>query len=180
MSSVEDNELVRATLAGHREAFDELVERYQIKIYNMALRITGNREDALDVSQAAFLKAYDNLDRFKPVHRFFSWIYRIGMNEALDVVGRRRQYSDLRPEIPAREAGPEAHCWGNEAGRRLQAALMELKPHYRAVIILRHFHGLSYREMAEIVDAPARTVKSRLFTARRELRTKLADLGVGA
>ena len=178
MSSAGDNELVEATLAGDRGAFDELVERYQIKIFNLALRVTGNREDALDVSQAAFLKAYDNLGQFKSAHRFFSWLYRIGMNEALDVVGRRRKYTDLDPETPTPAAGPEAECWGNQAGRRLQAALLELKPAYRAVIVLRHFHGLSYKEIGQVVETPERTVKSRLFTARRELRQKLSRGGV--
>jgi RNA polymerase sigma-70 factor (ECF subfamily) len=178
MSRAEDNDLVQATLAGDRGAFDELVDRYQIKIYNMALRVTGNTEDALDVSQAAFLKAYDNLGRFKPSHRFFSWLYRIGMNEALDVLGRRRKYTQLDLDIPEPAADPEAECWGNQAGRRLQAALMELQPIYRAVIVLRHFHGLSYDEIGEVVGVPTRTVKSRLFTARRELRLKLIKSGV--
>ena len=180
MSNADDNDLVRATLAGDRDAFDELVDRYQRPLFNMALRITGNREDALDVSQTAFLKAYDNLKRFKPAHRFFSWLYRIGMNEALDVVGRRRKTVQLDQETPTPAAGPEAEYWGNQAGRRLQAALMELNPAYRAVIVLRHLHGLSYREIGEVVEAPARTVKSRLFTARRELRLKLISRGVTA
>ena len=180
MSNADENDLVRATLAGDRDAFNELVDRYQRPLFNMALRITGNREDALDVSQTAFLKAYDNLPRFKPTHRFFSWLYRIGMNEALDVVGRRKNYSRLSLETADPSAGPEAEYWGNQAGRRLQEALMELSPAYRAVIVLRHLHGLSYREIGEVVEAPAHTVKSRLFTARRELRLKLARGGVTA
>ncbi len=178
MSNAGDNDLVAATLAGDRTAFDELVGRYQGKIYNLALRITGNTDDALDVSQAAFLKAYDNLGRFNPAHRFFSWIYRIGLNEALDVVGRRRRFADLDAEIPAAEAGPEDRMRGRESGRRLGAALGRLTPQYRAVIVLRHLHGLSYNEIAKVVGVPARTVKSRLFTARRELRRQLAAEGV--
>jgi RNA polymerase sigma-70 factor (ECF subfamily) len=178
MSSVEDNDLVRATLQGDRAAFDELVDRHQMKLFNMALRITGNKDDALDVSQTAFLKAYDNLKQFKPAYRFFSWIYRIAMNEALDLVNRRRALTELKPEIPQPAAGPEARYWGNQAGRRLQAALMELKPPYRAVIVLRHLHGLSYREISDVVGAPERTVKSRLFTARQQLRVSLTSSGV--
>ena len=178
MSSAEDNDLVRATLQGDREAFGELVDRHQMKLYNMALRITGNKEDALDVSQAAFLKAYDKLRQFKPQYRFFSWLYRIAMNEALDLVNHRRALTELSPELPERTAGPEAECWGIEAGRRLQAALMELEPAYRAVIVLRHLHGLSYREIGDVVGAPERTVKSRLFTARQRLRATLSAGGV--
>jgi len=178
MSSGEDNQLVRATLDGDRAAFDELVDRYQMKIYNLALRVTGNREDALDVSQTSFLKAYDHLEQFKPAHRFFSWIYRITMNEALDVVSRRQTLTELSSEILEPAAGPEADCWGNQAGRRLQAALMGINPSYRAVIVLRHLHGLSYREISGVVGAPERTVKSRLFTARQQLRARLAASGV--
>lgn len=178
MSGVEDNELVRATLQGDRAAFDELVDRHQMKLFNMALRVTGNQDDALDVSQAAFLKAYDNLEQFKPAYRFFSWLYRIALNEALDLVKGRQALTELSPEIAAPAAGPEAECWGNQAGRRLQAALMELKAPYRTVIVLRHFQGLSYREISSVVGAPERTVKSRLFTARQQLRTRLAGSGV--
>ncbi len=180
MSRADDRRLVEATLAGDRTAFDQLVGRYQIKIYNLALRITGNRDDALDVSQAAFLKAYDNLGRFDPAYRFFSWLYRIAMNEALDLVARRRRFTDLDPELVNPAAGPEAECWSHEAGRRLQEALLELGEAYRAVVVLRHFHGLSYREIGEIVGVPAKTVKSRLFTARRELRERLSSRGVTA
>lgn len=178
MVNAGDNELIEATLAGDRGAFAQLVDRYQIKIFNMAFRVTGSREDAQDVTQAAFLKSYDNLARYKPAHRFFSWLYRIAMNEALDVVARRRRYSELDPETPTSAAGPEAECLGSQAGRRLQAALMELTPDYRAVIVLRHFHGLSYVEIAEVVGTRARTVKSRLFTARRLLRQRLTRDGV--
>jgi RNA polymerase sigma-70 factor (ECF subfamily) len=175
MSSRSDQELVKASLEGDRTAFGELVDRYEKKIYNLALRVTGNIDDAMDVTQAAFLKAYDNRDRFDPERRFFSWIYRIGLNEALDLVGGRRKSTDLSFDIPLNSPTPEREAQSREAGRAIQQALQGLKPDYRVLIVLRHFDGLSYQEMSEVTGIAVKTVKSRLFSARRELRAKLVD-----
>lgn len=173
-----DSELVQAALEGKREAFEELAERYSGKLYNAALRITGTPEDALDATQNALLKAYDNLSSFDPSYRFYTWIYRIQMNEALNLVHKRRRFVSLPSEMPApTQATPEREVLGRETGSAIETALLELTPDYRAVVVLRHFHGLSYEEMAEILGVPAKTVKSRLFTARRELRQKLSDRG---
>lgn len=173
-----DRELVQAVLEGNSEAFDELAERYGGKLYNAALRVTGNPEDALDATQNALLKAYDNLASFDPSYRFFTWIYRIQMNEALNLVYKRRRYVGLPSEMPApTQANPEREYLDRETGSAIETALLELTPDYRAVVVLRHFHGFSYEEMAEILDVPAKTVKSRLFTARRELRRQLSERG---
>lgn len=178
-SAREDNDLVRLTLDGDRAAFEELLDRYEGKVYNVALRITGNREDAMDATQEAFLRAYKNLGRFDPTHRFFSWIYRIGINQALNVVERRKRTVDVDAEIPEGGAGPERRIAAKEAGRELQRAIAALKPDYRTVIVLRHFQELSYDEISEVIDVPVKTVKSRLFTARRDLRLLLAGKGLG-
>lgn len=173
-----DRELVQAVLEGNSEAFDELAERYGGKLYNAALRVTGNPEDALDAAQNALLKAFDNLASFDPSYRFFTWIYRIQMNEALNLVYKRRRYVGLPSEMPApTQANPEREYLDRETGSAIETALLELTPDYRAVVVLRHFHGFSYEEMAEILDVPAKTVKSRLFTARRELRRQLSERG---
>jgi RNA polymerase sigma-70 factor (ECF subfamily) len=177
MSRQGDNELVQATLAGDGQAYEELVARYEAPVYNVALRITGNIEDAMDATQAAFLKAFDHLSAFDSKHRFFSWIYRIGLNEALSLVKVRRRFIDLDHEPPQREADPERRCRASEAGRGIEEALADLKPDYRAVIVLRHLQGLSYDEIAEVTGVPAKTVKSRLFTARRALRLELTRRG---
>jgi RNA polymerase sigma-70 factor (ECF subfamily) len=169
---------VRATLGGEREAFDQLVERYQGKIYNVALSITGRREDALDATQNAFLNAYDKLDRFDSEYRFFSWIYRIGLNESLRLVRDRKEGSVPETGLPSPQAGPESTVRGREAGRVIRRALMQLSPDLRAVIVLRHFHGLSYAEMAAVIGVPAKTVKSRLFSARQQLRRSLTEEGL--
>lgn len=179
MSTRDDSELARATLTGDHRAFDELVERYERRIYNLALRVTGNPADAMDAVQSTFLKAYRNLHRFDTTRPFFSWIYRIGMNESLDSVQERRRFVALDPEWASGAASPEQESVAREAGREVQEALLELRPEQRAVIVLRHFHGLSYQEMAEVVGVPAKTVKSRLFEARSALRERLVGHGFG-
>lgn len=177
MSRPGDNELVQATLAGDGQAYDELIARYERPVYNVALRVTGNIEDAMDATQAAFLKAFDHLSKFDPTRRFFSWIYRIGVNEALNVVRTRGRFVDLETEPQHGRADPERLCWANEAGRAIEQALTELTPDYRAVIVLRHLQGLSYEEIAEVTGVSSKKVKSRLFTARRELRRTLTERG---
>ena len=179
MPTRDDSDLARATLAGDRRAFDELLDRYETKIYNLALRVTGNPADAMDVTQAAFLKAYENLQRYDPGRPFFSWIYRIGMNEALDTIQDRRRFLDLDPELASRTASPEQDCAAHEAGRKIQDAMLELPAEQRAVIVLRHFQGLSYQEIAEVIGVPLKRVKSRLFEARTGLRERLARRGLG-
>jgi RNA polymerase sigma-70 factor (ECF subfamily) len=173
-----DSMLVQATLDGDRAAFGGLVDRYEKKLYNAAYRITGSREDAMDATQAAFVKAYENLHTFDFAYRFFSWIYRIALNEALSLVRRRQPVTDLDSHVPDSAAGPEQTASGKETGQLIQEALLRLQPDYRAVVILRHFEGLSYLEIGEVLGIPSKTVKSRLFSARRELRTALLDRGV--
>lgn len=177
-SEHDDRALVQATLAGDRYAFDQLVERYQGKIYNLALGVTGSSADAMDAAQAAFLKVYENLDRFDPAHKFFSWLYRIGLNEALNIVNRRRRFSELDPQIETQTASPERMSSARQTGDAIRETLLELKPELRITVILRHFHDLSYEEMSEVIGVPAKRVKSRLFSARRELRRKLQARGV--
>ncbi len=178
MSTREDSELARAAREGNRGAFDEIVERYESRIYNLALRVTGDAADALDAAQATFLKVYLNLHRFDPGRPFFSWIYRIGMNESLDTLSQRRRFVALDPEWASGAASPERECAGREAGREIRDAMLDLAAEQRAVIVLRHFHGLSYVEMSEVLGVPVKTVKSRLFEARSALRDRLAKLGL--
>jgi RNA polymerase sigma-70 factor (ECF subfamily) len=178
MSNSDDSELARAALDGDRRAFDELVERYESRIYNLALRVTGNRADALDAAQSTFLKAYLNLHRFDTARSFFSWIYRIGMNESLDTIQASRRFSELDPETESGAASPEQESAGREAGREIRHAVQELPPEQRVVVVLRHFQGLSYREISDVVGVPQKTVKSRLFEARRSLRARLERIGL--
>ncbi len=178
MSNDQDNALVASCLAGDRAAFDELISRHEGRIYNVMLRVTGNREDAMDATQTAFLKAYDNLDSFKPEHRFFSWICRIGVNDALNKLKRERRMTPLEFDAPMTEANPEQEYSARETGRQVHQALQALSPDYRIVIILKHFQGLSYQEMSEVLGVETKTIKSRLFTARRTLRDLLLRDGL--
>jgi RNA polymerase sigma-70 factor (ECF subfamily) len=173
-----DAMLVQATLDGDQAAFGSLVDQYEKKLYNASYRITGSREDAMDATQAAFVKAYENLHTFDFAHRFFSWIYRIALNEALTVVRRRRRVTDVDSQLPDSAAGPEQTTSGKETGQIIQEVLTNLNPDHRVVVVLRHFEGLSYFEIGEVLGIPSKTVKSRLFSARQELRTALLDRGV--
>ena len=169
--------LVAACLAGDRRAFDQLVDAYQSKLFYAAYRITGSADDAMDAAQGAFVKAYEKLDTFDPSRRFFSWIYRIALNEALNILDRRRNQSELGPDVPGEGDDPEQACEADEEGTCIQRALMELCEEQRVVLVLRHFHGLSYHEIGEVVGVSEKTVKSRLFTARQNLRAVLIKQG---
>lgn len=168
------SDLVAACLQGDRSAFPEIVDRYQLQVFNAAYRITGCRADAQDVSQASFLRVYERLDQFDPQYRLFSWIYKICINESLNLVARRRSSAESDRELVDMSADPEREAQGREIGREIHRALLELSAANRVVIVLRHFQGLSYNEMSQIVGIPEKTVKSRLFEARRELRRALA------
>lgn len=166
--SDEDAALVRQTLAGETAAFEALVTRYQKVLYTVALRMLGNVEDARDATQDAFVKAYQRLGTFDPAYRFFSWIYRILVNECLNAIRGRRVQEPLAAEMAA--AGtPFETAVAAERRAQVEAALQQLTPDYRAVVVLRHFVGQSYGEIAETLSIPERTVKSRLYAARQRL-----------
>jgi RNA polymerase sigma-70 factor (ECF subfamily) len=169
--------LVEACLRGDRSALDELVESYESTLFNAAYRITGSVDDAMDATQTTFVNAYEKLHTYDPSHRFFSWIYRIACNQALNVVGRRRPESELSVDTPGNGANPEVAYGENQAADFLQRALLELTPEYRTVIVLKHLQGFSYREIGEFLEIPEKTVKSRLFTARQHLRSILLEKG---
>jgi RNA polymerase sigma-70 factor (ECF subfamily) len=172
-----DTMLVLACLSGDRTAFDELVDRYQRTLFNAAYRITGSVDDAMDVTQSAFVDAYEKLHTFDPTRRFFSWIYRITSNRALKVVEKRRPQEELDVNAHHADSNPAAKYDTTEAGDFLNRALADLGENYRLVVILKHVLGFSYREIGEILNLPEKTVKSRLFTARRQLRTTLLEKG---
>jgi RNA polymerase sigma-70 factor (ECF subfamily) len=161
---------VERCLAGDISSFSVLVERYQRVLYNLALRMLGDPEDARDASQTAFLKAWEKLSSFNPRFRFFSWIYRITVNECLNQIDRRRRVESLDPtfSLPSREDAA-AGVRAREASEQVQQALLRLTPEHREVVILRHFMEMSYVEIAGTLTIPEKTVKSRLFEARRRL-----------
>ncbi len=170
-----DRALVRKFLDGERAAGDELVNRYHRSVFNVALRMLGNVQDAEDVTQTAFGNAFAALDSYDPRYRFFSWIYRMAVNESLNTQKRRRNVVSLDGsfDIPAAGVSQSAADAEDRVGR----ALLELKPDDRAVVVLRHFVSFSYEEISDVLGVPVNTVKSRLFTARERLRQSLLLAG---
>ena len=169
--------LVQSCLRGDREAFDELVDRYEGPLFNASYRITGSVEDAMDATQNAFVNAFEKLHTFDQSLRFFSWIYRIAINQALNLVGRRKPTADLDDNTPTAAPNPETAYRETEASNALVHAMVELAADYRTVIHLKHLEGFSYKEIAVLLEIPEKTVKSRLFTARRQLRLILTEQG---
>lgn len=158
------------------KGFAALVSRYERPVFNLAFRMLGDREDARDVAQTAFLKALENLHRFDPKYRFFSWLYRIAMNEALDLIGRRGRQTELT-DVHAADDDPLGDATAADLGALVRGALGALTPEHRAVLVLRHYQDLSYEEIGAVLDLPDATVKSRLFEARERLRLRLAGAG---
>jgi RNA polymerase sigma-70 factor (ECF subfamily) len=173
MSEDQDAALVLACRNGNRHAFDQLLARYERPVFNAAFRILNHREDATDVTQAVFLRVYEHLDQFNPAQRLFSWIYRIAINEALDVASARKRSEPLPEDLETGRSGPEELAADRQLDAGMQAALMALNIEYRTVIVLKHLQGCSYEDIAAILDCPVKTVKSRLFTARHALRDVL-------
>jgi RNA polymerase sigma-70 factor, ECF subfamily len=167
-SEQDDATLVKRTLGGDRGAFEGLVQRYQKVLYTVALRMLGNPDDAKDATQTAFVRAFERLGTFDEQYRFFSWIYRILMNECLNVLRGRRPEDELSPAL-ATVGGPYEAAMSSERRTQIQAALLQLTPDHRAVIVLRHFGGLSYDEVGDALGVPTKTVKSRLHSARQRL-----------
>ncbi len=170
----QDRALVKRFLEDHQDAAGALVDRYQQRLFNVALRMLHNVQDAEDVTQTVFLNAFRQLGTYDPKYRFFSWIYRMTVNESLNVLKRRKATVTLEeePDILAPGAGPDRAA---EAEDRVGRALLSLKPDDRAVVVLKHFVSFSYEEIAEVLEIPVKTVKSRLFTARERLRLALAE-----
>jgi RNA polymerase sigma-70 factor (ECF subfamily) len=163
-----DETLVARCLQGDADAFEPIVLRYQRVLYNAAYRVLGDREDARDVAQGALVKAYEKLSSFDPSRRFFSWIYRIVVNEALNARSRRRPGAPPATELAA-SGGAEDQVAARERSDSLQAALLRLGADDREVIVLRHFAELSYAEIGDALGIPEKTVKSRLHEARQRL-----------
>ena len=183
-----ETELLEAARSGDAEAFTTLVNQYDRNIYRLALNITGNPDDAEDVLQETFLKAYANLSRFKGDSRFYTWLVRIGVNEALMKLRKRKADRTVSLDEPV-ETGDEESIprefadWGENPEQRyarqelqdvLAAALAELDPAFRIVVYLRDVEELSTEETAEMLNLSVPAVKSRLLRGRLKLRESLA------
>ena len=173
----DDATLVLRCRKGERHAFEQLVIRYQKPVFNVALRMLRNRQDALDVAQSTFLKAFEHLGDYDPAFRFYSWLYRIAINESLNALASRKPRGELDANTRDEGPGPESAAEGDQALHAIEDALMKISPELRSVAILRHITQLSYEDIAETLGLPEKTVKSRLHSARERLREQLRRCG---
>lgn len=179
MENDADQLLVERCREGDKDAFTELVIRYQRPIYNAALWILRKPEDASDVAQSVFVRVAERLDDYDPQYRFFSWIYRIAVNESLNLLRRNGRDEPLGEPDDLRCAenmDPESQLSESERAERVRRALAGMSTNDRMVLTLRHFGELSYEEIGDILELDGKTVKSRLFEARNRLRGLLLDL----
>lgn len=178
MSSGRDQALIERCKRGDRRALEQLLGAYERPVYNAAYRIVGNPDDAADVTQAVFLKAFEHLDRYKPEFKFFSWIYRIAINESINQIKRNRNQQPLNESEVSNTHGPEDVVGADDVSTGIQDSLMELQEDYRTVVVLRYFSDCSYRQISEILHVPEKTVKSRLYSARQLMKVNLRDKGI--
>ena len=177
----DDRRLIAECLAGRRDAFGELVGRYQARLYNAAIRLVNNPEDAADVVQDSFLNAYQSLHAFKGDAEFFTWLYRIAFNNAVSLKRKRRPVvsletggdSPLDPDDPSEYVRPGLSLERSEEEARLKAALARLSPEHREVLLLKDIEGMKYEEIADVLGVPIGTIRSRLHRSRLELRALL-------
>lgn len=178
MGNNRDRALIMRCKRGDRKALGELIKNYERPIYNAAFRILGNPDDAADVTQIVFLRAFERLDQYNPEYKFFSWIYRIAINESINQKNRTRNLQSFNDEEMAVQDDPETELDADRVADIIQASLMELQEDYRVVVVLRHFSDLSYRDISGILQIPEKTVKSRLYSARQLMKTELNARGV--
>lgn len=188
----DDTELVRKATDGNKEAYRALVEKYQQRVFGIALEVVKSKEDAEDIAQEVFVKAYLSLSEFKGQSSFYTWLYRIAYNMAVDFRRRMQRRggppmefdeskvarSDQDALAPKRFDGPQEVMLRKEEARQIQKVLAEISPEHRTVITLREIDGLSYDEIAEVVGVSKGTVMSRLHYARKRLQNALVGLGL--
>lgn len=180
MDDASDQALVAQTRQGEVDAFGELVRRYQSSVFGVCYRLMGHRQEAEDMAQEAFLRAYQRLDRYDSQRPFGPWVRRVAANVCLNQLQRKRppqvalEDETDEPVFPA-EPGPEARRETRERDERLWEAIGLLSPPQRAAIELRHFHAMTYEEIAHELRISLSEVKTHLFRARRALARRIGD-----
>lgn len=181
MAIFDDTPLVERAQRGDAAAFELLVRRYERYVYNLALRVVGSPEEAEDLAQCAFVRAWKALPRFRGEAKFSTWLYRIITNLCCSRLPQlRRELAALAPDddaldLPDENQEPESGLAAAEARARIQAAFAGLPESYRLLVSLRHLQALSYEEIAQITGLPLGTVKTGIFRARRKLREAIID-----
>jgi len=179
MNIVEDRRLTQLAAQGDQDAFGELVQLHQSAIFNVAYRMLGNRQDAEDAAQEAFVRAYKAFDRFDTDRPLRPWLKTIVTNLCINRINANRPTLSLENGLPPPKEpkpGPETQTANRERDTQIRDAILSLPPRYRAAIELRHFQDLSYKEIADTLDKPLSTVKSDLFRARKMLAEKLKEI----
>ncbi len=190
-ADVPELELVRQAQAGDSEAFDQLVSRFRTRIFGMIYNMVHNEQDAWDLAQDSFVKAWKSLPRFRGQSSFYTWIYRIVMNVTIDWLRKKQvrgsgaefddaiQLKEIDPAsrtVPHADALPHERMERKEIRGRIDAAIAELSPEHRAVILMKEIEGMQYHEIAESLGCSIGTVMSRLFYARKKLQNLLRDV----
>lgn len=178
--------LVQATLAGNRQAFGDLVERYQDRLFNTLVRVLGSTDDASEVLQDAFVQAYTKLETFRGSSQFYTWMYRVALNLACSHRRKNKRRREEKSVEQIRELSgaepvdhsllPEQTALRLEQAELVQAALLEISDEHRDILVLREMEDCSYETIAEILNLPVGTVRSRLFRARLQLKEKLESM----
>lgn len=178
----DDANLIAETLAGHTAAFGKLVEKYQNRLFNTLVHIAGNVEDARDIVQEAFVQAFVKLDSFRGASAFYTWLYRVAFNIAaaerrkrrpLGSIDHKREQFGLEPMDDC--DGPVERLEQQERCRQVRLALERLSDEHRKILVLREIEGCEYVTIAEILELPIGTVRSRLHRARMQLREELKE-----
>ncbi len=183
MSDTPDQDLIDSCLAGRREAFGLLVERYQHRLYGSLVHVTGSTEQARDIAQDAFVHAFEKLSTFRGQSQFYSWLFRIALNAAISAQRKTQRVTgsvDAVKEATGQEpvdgragAVPWDRLETQERQMLVQRALAELPEEYRAALVLKEMDDLKYEEIAAVLQVPLGTVRSRIHRARQELRARL-------
>lgn len=189
MTEVSEKKIIEKVLGGDANAFEELVLKYEKTVYNLALRMVGDRDDAFDMTQEAFIKAYGSLSSFRGDSKFSVWIYRIATNVCLDFLrskSRKQQVSltvsddddeDAQLDIPDPKADPEQQLMQKMSMQSVEEGLKTLPDKQRQILVMRELGGMSYAEIGKALSLEEGTVKSRIFRARKRLCAFLLDSG---
>ena len=179
-----ENRIIQRITEGDKSAFEELFKLYENRIYNLALKWTGDPQDALDVSQEIFLRVYRYLPGFKNQSSFGTWIYRIAINVCRDAFSKKNENvlsldgdEEYETQIPDLRYSPEIEFEKRQIKEVLKEAILSLDDSHKAVVIMRDINGMSYEEIAQALEINTGTVRSRLARAREKLRKKLAENG---
>ncbi len=190
-AEVPDAELVQQCQAGDTAAFDQLVGRYRTRVFGMIYNMVHSEQDAWDLAQDSFLKAWKSIGRFRGQSSFYTWIYRIVMNVTIDWLRKKQvkgtgaefddaiQLKDINPAsrtVPKADALPHERMQHGEIQTRIDAAIAQLSPEHRAVILMKEIEDMQYHEIAETLGCSIGTVMSRLFYARKKLQNLLRDV----